>query len=98
VSPGCRCRSCCRPLPCGGFSAATIEASCAQARVPLRAAFGPLSLSMQGMGWAMVKAFRFYQHGGPEVMEWEDVDLPPPGAGHVRLPDNGVALHYSEDV
>jgi NADPH2:quinone reductase len=48
------------------------------------------------MGWAMVKAFRFYQHGGPEVMQWEDVDLPPPAAGQVRLRHTAVAVNYRD--
>jgi NADPH2:quinone reductase len=44
----------------------------------------------------MGKAFRFYQHGGPEVMLWEDVDLPPPGAGQVRMRNTAVAVNYRD--
>ncbi|MEU7790997.1 NADP-dependent oxidoreductase [Amycolatopsis sp. NPDC049159] len=32
-----------------------------------------------------MKAVRFHDYGGPEVLRYEDVDLPVPGAGQVRL-------------
>jgi NADPH2:quinone reductase len=44
----------------------------------------------------MIKAFRFYQHGGPEVMRWEDVDVPPPAAGQVRMRNTAVAINYRD--
>ena len=44
----------------------------------------------------MGKAFRFYRHGGPEVMQWEDVDLPPPAAGQVRMRNTAVAVNYRD--
>lgn len=44
----------------------------------------------------MGKAFRFYQHGGPEVMQWEDVGLPPPAAGQVRMRNTAVAVNYRD--
>jgi NADPH:quinone reductase len=44
----------------------------------------------------MGKAFRFYQHGGPEVMRWEDVDAPPPAAGQVRMRNTAVAVNYRD--
>jgi NADPH2:quinone reductase len=40
------------------------------------------------------KAIRIYEQGGPEVMKWEDVELPPPGAGEVRLRHEAVGLNY----
>ena len=42
----------------------------------------------------MPKAIRIYEQGGPEVMKWEDVELPPPGAGEVRLRHEAVGLNY----
>jgi NADPH:quinone reductase len=33
----------------------------------------------------MTKAFRFHETGGPEVLRWEEVDVPAPGPGQVRL-------------
>ncbi len=44
----------------------------------------------------MGKAFRFYRHGGPEVMQWEDVDVPPPAAGQVRMRNTAVAVNYRD--
>lgn len=44
----------------------------------------------------MGKAFRFYRHGGPEVMQWEDVELPPPAAGQVRMRNVAVAVNYRD--
>lgn len=32
--------------------------------------------------------------GGPEVIGWQDVDLPPPGAGEVRLRHGAVGLNF----
>lgn len=32
--------------------------------------------------------------GGPEVIEWVDVELPPPGAGEVRMRATAVGLNY----
>lgn len=44
----------------------------------------------------MGKAFRFYQHGGPEVMQWEDVDVPPPASGQIRMRNTAVAVNYRD--
>jgi len=40
------------------------------------------------------KAIRIYEQGGPEVLKWEDVELPPPGQGEVRLRHEAVGLNY----
>lgn len=42
----------------------------------------------------MTKAVRLYEHGGPEVFVWEDIDLPAPGPGEVRLKHSVVGLNY----
>ena len=42
----------------------------------------------------MPKAIRIYEQGGPEVLKWEDVELPPPGQGEVRLRHDAVGLNY----
>jgi NADPH2:quinone reductase len=39
----------------------------------------------------MSKAFRFHQHGGPEVLRYEDVDVGEPGPGQVRIRNKAVA-------
>ena len=43
-----------------------------------------------------MKAFRFHQPGGPEVMRFEDVTLAPPGAGEVRIRHTAVALNFRD--
>jgi NADPH:quinone reductase len=42
----------------------------------------------------MPKAIRIYEQGPPEVMKWEEVDLPPPGAGEVRMRHEVSGLNY----
>ncbi|PVE53369.1 quinone oxidoreductase [Arthrobacter sp. TPD3018] len=37
---------------------------------------------------------RITRTGGPEVIEWVDVDLPPPGPGEVRMRHHAVGLNY----
>jgi NADPH:quinone reductase len=44
----------------------------------------------------MTKAFRFHQHGGPEMLRFEDVDVPPPGPGEVRIRNVAVAVNYRD--
>ncbi len=42
----------------------------------------------------MVNAIRFYAHGGPKVLKYEPVELPPPGPGEVRLRHTAIGLNY----
>ena len=42
----------------------------------------------------MPKAIRIHKTGGPEVMEWEEVEVGQPGEGQVRLRQTAVALNY----
>jgi len=42
----------------------------------------------------MPKAIRIRQHGGPEVLEWVDVEVGAPGPGEVRLRQTAVGLNY----
>jgi len=39
-------------------------------------------------------AIRIARVGGPEVMRWEPVELPPPGPGQVRVRNRAVGLNY----
>lgn len=41
-----------------------------------------------------MKAIRFHQPGGPEVMKYEDIELAAPGAGEVRVRHTAVGLNY----
>lgn len=40
------------------------------------------------------RAIRVYETGGPEVMKWEEVDVPDPGPGQVRLRHSAVGLNF----
>jgi NADPH:quinone reductase len=42
----------------------------------------------------VVKAIRFYEHGGPEVLKWEEVQLPPLGPREVRVRHTAVGLNF----
>ena len=42
----------------------------------------------------MTHAIRFHHTGGPEVLQWETVDVPPPGAGEARVRHHAVGLNY----
>jgi NADPH:quinone reductase len=44
----------------------------------------------------MSKAFRFQQHGGPEVLRYEDVDIGEPGPGEVRIRNTAVAVNFRD--
>lgn len=42
----------------------------------------------------MVQAIRIQQPGGPEAMQWQEVDLPAPGPGQARVRHTAVGLNY----
>jgi NADPH2:quinone reductase len=42
----------------------------------------------------MTKAIRIHEHGGPEVLRWEDVEVGAPGPGQVRVKHSAVGLNY----
>ncbi len=42
----------------------------------------------------MSHAIRFHHTGGPEVLQWEAVEPPPPGPGEVRLRHHAVGLTF----
>lgn len=42
----------------------------------------------------MPHAIRIYRHGGPEVLSWERVDLPPPAPGEVTVRQVAVGLNF----
>ena len=43
-----------------------------------------------------MKAIRIHSHGGPEVLQWEDVEIAPPGPGEARLRHTAIALNFSD--
>jgi NADPH2:quinone reductase len=42
----------------------------------------------------MTKAIRVHQVGGPEVLRWEEIDVPPPGPGQARVRHTHVGLNF----
>ena len=44
----------------------------------------------------MSKAFRFHEHGGPEVLRLEDVEVGAPGPAEVRIRNIAVAVNYRD--
>ena len=44
----------------------------------------------------MIKAIRIHKNGGPEVLKWEDVELPPPAAGEAQVRHTAIALNFSD--
>ena len=41
-----------------------------------------------------MRAIRIHQTGGPEVMRPEEVELPPPGKGEVRLRQHAIGINF----
>jgi NADPH:quinone reductase len=41
-----------------------------------------------------MKAIRFHKTGGPEVLQYEEVELPPPGKGEVRIRHHAIGLNF----
>jgi NADPH2:quinone reductase len=44
----------------------------------------------------MAKAVRFYQAGGPEVLQYQDVEVGEPGSGQVRIHHVAVGLNFAD--
>ena len=42
----------------------------------------------------MVKAIRIHRTGGPDAMQWEDVEVGTPGPGEIRIRHEAVGLNY----
>ncbi len=42
----------------------------------------------------MVHAIRIHEHGGPEVLKWEEVEVGDPGEGEIRVRHTAVGLNY----
>jgi NADPH2:quinone reductase len=44
----------------------------------------------------MSRAFRFHQHGGPEVLQLEDVEVGEPGSGELRIRNTAIAVNFRD--
>src|SRR5690625_1693615 len=42
----------------------------------------------------MSQAIRVHEHGGPEALRWEAVEVPAPGPGEVRIRHTAVGLNF----
>ena len=42
----------------------------------------------------MSRAIRIHQTGGPEAMQWEDVDVGAPGPGEIRIRHDAIGLNF----
>jgi NADPH:quinone reductase len=42
----------------------------------------------------MSRAIRIHEHGGPEVLKWEEVNVPDPAPGEARIKQTAVGLNY----
>jgi NADPH:quinone reductase len=42
----------------------------------------------------MVAAVRVHKHGGPEVLTFEDVDIPAPGPGQIRIKQHACGINF----
>jgi NADPH2:quinone reductase len=44
----------------------------------------------------MINAIRIHRNGEPEELQWEQIDLPAPAAGQVRVRHTAIALNFSD--
>jgi NADPH2:quinone reductase len=44
----------------------------------------------------MIKAMRIHRNGEPDEMKWEEIELPVPAAGQVRVRHTAIALNFSD--
>ena len=42
----------------------------------------------------MAKAVRFHKAGGPEVLQFEDVEVGEPGAGQIRIRHTAIGINF----
>ena len=43
-----------------------------------------------------VRAVRIHAHGGPEALRFEEIDLPPPGAGEALVRHAAIGLNFTD--
>lgn len=44
----------------------------------------------------LVKAISIFDNGGPEVLQWVDIELPPPAMAEVRVQHTVIAINFSD--
>jgi NADPH:quinone reductase len=45
---------------------------------------------------SMIKAIRIHANGGPDVLRFEDHDIPPPAVGEARVRQTAIGINYSD--
>ena len=43
-----------------------------------------------------IRAIRFHETGSAEILQWEEIDVPPPGPGEVRLKNKAIGINMKE--
>jgi len=43
-----------------------------------------------------INAIQMHAHGGPEVLRWDTIELPPPADGEARVRHTAIALNFSD--
>ena len=43
-----------------------------------------------------IRAIRFNETGPAEILRWEEIDVPPPGPGEVRLKNKAIGINMKE--
>ncbi len=44
----------------------------------------------------MTRAIRIHQNGGPEVLRWEEIELPAPAPGELRIRHTAIGVNFSD--
>ena len=44
----------------------------------------------------MINAIRIHRNGEPDEMRWEEIELPAPAPGEVRVRHTAIALNFSD--
>jgi NADPH:quinone reductase-like Zn-dependent oxidoreductase len=65
-------------------------------RIRRRASAAPLVPSRSKTSFAMSRSVRIHEFGGPEVLKIEEVTVPAPGLGEVRLKIKAIGLNRTE--
>lgn len=43
-----------------------------------------------------IQAIRIHRHGGPEAMQLDEIELPPPGPGEARVRNTAIGVNYAD--
>ena len=46
----------------------------------------------------MVAAVRVHKHGGPEVLTYEDIEIPAPGQGQIKIKQHASGVNFIDTL